>query len=91
MFQGQYLFNGDEVLGPWMARQGDYLRVTGDLIAKKNSNLEIRVLHKNNDEEGNGTDANASIKVSISSAGARDTEEWTDLKELVRYKFTPTT
>ncbi len=89
MFQAQYLFSGASVFSPWMPRQGDDLRVTAELVDKATANLEVRVFHKNREDTTNGTDADASTTITLSSVGRADAE-WTGLEELVRYKFTST-
>src|SRR5688572_20812517 len=96
MFDAQLLFPGAagaaiSVYGPWMPRRGDNLRVTLDFIHRVSSQLTVRVFTKNNEDAGDGNDADAGTSI-VASASGRSTAEWTSgtatLKELVRYKFT---
>jgi len=81
MFDAQLLFPGAagaalSFYSPWFPRQGDNLRVT--------------VFTKNNEDTGDGSDADAGTSI-VASATGRSTAEWTSgtagLKELVRYKY----
>jgi hypothetical protein len=86
MFQGQILLRDQtdtEVYSPWMPRGGDYMIATVEFIAG-NGSITVSVMTKNKEDTGDGTAVTGSL--SLSAAG-RDTDEFSSLKELVRYKF----
>lgn len=82
MFQAQYMFNGDEVLSPWMARGGNRARFMADLIEAVDARVEVRLYHKNRDETGPGTGVGPTILLGTLGLGARTAA---GLKEMVRY------
>ncbi|MCB9915617.1 MAG: hypothetical protein H6828_10785 [Planctomycetes bacterium] len=66
-----------------MPRGGDYMLATVELIAG-NGSITVNVHTKNREDTGNGT----AVSGSLSPSGVgRDTDEFTSLKELVRYEF----
>ena len=81
------------VYSPWMPRGGDYIIATAELIAlEASAQLDVKLFTKDLDDPGEGAQVNSAIKISISVAGRRDSEEWgfdgtTGLKELVRYRY----
>ena len=69
---------------PWFTRQGDHARFSIEVIIIESAQFQLNVYHKNRDETGDGTTTGGSI--ARTSVG-RETAEWTQLKELVRYRF----
>ena len=96
MFQAQILNGGDKVYSPWMARGGDALRATLEVVAVSGATIKIELWTKNSDEAGDGDDADSANGVNIEeSTVGRKTEDWNKqvtstvgIKELVRYKIT---
>jgi hypothetical protein len=88
MFDGQYLFHNVAVYGPWMRRQGDGIRAIGELIAQNTGDVDVTVLTKATDESGDGTAVSGTL--SLDTVGTVQSQEFTGLKDLVRYKFTAT-
>lgn len=97
MFQGQLLNFNSSVYTPWMSRRGDFLRATAELLdVSSTGTLTVEVFTKNSEDPGNGTDADTSKDISLSSGNPLDTTEWgphtgaapQGLQELVRFKFT---
>lgn len=93
MFQAQLLIasgTSSKVFSPWMARRGDNLRATAELVdvSGTGATLTVRVFTKKADESGDGTDANASTTISLTAAGRSDAE-WSgnELLDMVRYQF----
>ncbi len=89
MFQAQLLLSGQTVYSPWFARGGDYVRVTLDLIAASSGvdKLKVEVFTKNREEATDGAVATGTA-IDTATVG-RSSTEYSVLKELVRYKFTP--
>lgn len=96
MFDAQLLFPGAagaalSFYSPWFPRQADNLRVTVDVVGRVSSQLTVRVFTKNNEDTGDGTDADVGTSI-VASATGRASAEWTSgtagLKEMVRYKYT---
>lgn len=90
MFQGQILFSGTSVYSPWMPRGGDYMLASGQLLAKSGSNnLVVTVFTKNQEDTGNGSNADAGVSITLTTAGTIVKGTWgpSVLKEMVRYKF----
>lgn len=91
MFDAQLLHaaasDTTEVYSPWFGRGSDNARFTLDLVdLDSGSKITVEVYHKNADETGDGTLYSGT---SIAENGkGRSTEEWTGLREMVRYKFT---
>ena len=86
MFQAQYLFGGDSMYSPWMARGGDRARVSAELIERNNTDeLHFLGYTKNKDEAGDGTFLSGEPRIILTGVG-QETVEWTGLKELVRYR-----
>ena len=73
------------VYSPWMKRGGDYLRATAEYL-EGTGTLTVEVATKNNEDTGDGS-VIAGTSISLIEAG-RTTEQWGELKELVRYKIT---
>jgi hypothetical protein len=87
MFEAQYLFSGASTFSPWMRRSGDSILFTADLLALHGGRLDVRTWHKNSEDPGPGTAVGTTIQL---SAAGRQTRRSSDLKELVRYRFTCT-
>lgn len=86
MFHGQYLISGDTVYSPWISREGDLLRVHYDAIALgKGALCGLQVFHKNRQDTGPGTMA-GTVTLNVSAVGVTGSE-FSDLKEMVRYKM----
>ncbi len=93
-FQAVLLKTGAAVYSPWIARKGDYLRATAELVAKNFKNLTVQLYTKNKDDTGDGVEVNAATTIVMSSVG-KTTQEWGSgtgigLLELIRYKFSIT-
>ncbi len=86
MFQAQYLFKDNEVYTDWLARQGDTVRLTADLIKKNNADLEILAYIKNEEDEGDGAPIFGQDRLTMTATG-RGVVEWHSLKELVRFRI----
>jgi len=91
MFNAQLLFGSSttslKVYSPWFPRQGDYLRATAEVVALSATSgvtLVVKVFTKNKEDTGDGTAVTGSISL---SAAERGDQEFTSLKELVRYEF----
>ena len=96
MFEGQLLIKSSTaVYSPWMPRQGDYIRATVDLIARKGTtgSLKVQLFTKNHEDPGNGTDVDSTTPTEISAGSVgQSSATWTPttgigLEELVRYRF----
>jgi len=86
MLESQYVFKGTVVYSPWMSRGGDNWRIGVDVvgIAGTSPVLTVHAFHKNSEDPGNG----AAIGTSLSATGVgRHWQEYSGLKEMVRYKF----
>jgi hypothetical protein len=89
MFEAQYLFAGNAVYSPWMARQGDSIRVTLDVVKFNSpSNLTVTLFEKNTETTGDGL-AHGGAAITATAVG-RTTAEYSAVLELVRYKFSVT-
>lgn len=85
------LFSGQNVYGPWMRRQGDYLRATAELIQMKGGvNLVVRAYTKNEEARGDGVDIDSSRTITTATPG-RKLQEWgatgVGVRELIRYQY----
>ena len=90
MFQAQMLISQGTavktpVYSPWTERGGDYLRASVEFI-DGTGELTIEVATKNHTDPGDGT-VISGTSIFIDGAGS-ETEQWTELKEMVRYKIT---
>lgn len=89
MFDGQILIREPAkdtvVYSPWIPREADYVRLTSEYLAGGGT-LLVQAYTKNEEDPGNGTIISGA-SISQSGAGVM-TEEWGDLKELVRLSFT---
>jgi len=96
MFKAQLLEAGSNVYSPWMKRTGDYVRVHAELVDLESSaSLTIKLFTKNLEDTTNGAEVDSSTSIELTAAGI-DSAEWgpstgIGLKELVRYKFEPST
>lgn len=86
MFEAQYIFKGDSVFSPWMARGGDNAIFTADVAGLDgvDSWLEVTAFTKNTEDPGDGTALVTGIK---GDSIGRTNVEYLGLKELVRYQF----
>ena len=84
MFEAQYLFKDDAVYSPWMAREGDTVRGSFDVVELSGVNLEIELVEKNREDTGDGI-ARAQ-KITATTTGIHD-RGWGAVKELVRFRF----
>ena len=83
----QYLWSNDAIYTPWFPRRADHMIVSAQLIEFNNTlGVEIFGFTKNRDEVGDGVQLVAQPSISLKAVG-KVTEEWTALKELVRYKI----
>ncbi|MCB9914837.1 MAG: hypothetical protein H6828_06760 [Planctomycetes bacterium] len=73
------------VYSAWMEREGDYLRASVEFL-DGDGELTIEVVTKKYTDIGDGTVVTGT-SIFIDGEG-NDTNEWGDLKELVRYKMT---
>ena len=89
MFEGQYLFDDAAVYGPWFARQGDRIKIVGELIKKNTANIDVSLYTKAPEDSGDGTLVTGG-NLTLSTEGTVADKEYSVLKELVRYKFTAT-
>jgi hypothetical protein len=89
MFQAQILMGGNVVYGPWMARGGDYARVTLEQAVSSSCNITVVLFTKKHDDPGNGTAVSGSL---AGSGLGRTTAEFPNgangMNDLVRYQFT---
>jgi len=92
MFQAQLLLGTHTVLGPWMARGGDSMIITLDLVATNGTGtekLKMEVFTKVKDASGDGTAATLSSPTGIdTNTVGRTQATYNGLNDLVRYKFT---
>jgi len=84
MFEAQYLLEGATVYGPWVARGGDNLLFTADLVSLSDGKLEVRVYHKALEDEGDGVSVGPTLVATAVGQSARITK---GLKDLVRYQY----
>jgi hypothetical protein len=91
MFPAQYLFGTSIAFGPWMRRQGDYLRYTFELIQNNVATLNVTVWTKNTEDVGDGLQISGTV-TGLAAPG-RTTLEVPNgaisvgMKELVRFRF----
>jgi hypothetical protein len=74
------------VFSPWETRFADNIRVIVEVAAIYNASITIDLYEKNIDDIGDGTSKAGSI--STASVGRTAPQEWTAVKEMVRYKIT---
>lgn len=87
MFEAQYLFTGDEVYSPWMARGGDNVIITVDLISRTGSAaLTISLFDKNSETPGDGGVVSGG-NLTSGGPGTREDKEYNGVLEMVRYKI----
>ncbi len=87
MFQAQYLPVNTVVYTPWFARGGDLMRASAELVARSASEtVTITPFTKADTDAGDGAAATGTL--TLSSVG-RQTAEFSNLKNLVRYKIDP--
>lgn len=90
MFEAQYLFKDNLVFSPWMERQGDLVQISGELVdatvaGAETTRVRVQVFTKNREEPGPGTQVGGNLFLQY--VGKSDWMEYSDLKELVRYRF----
>ena len=87
LFETTTLSRGEAIYSRWIARGGDNLILTADLVSRDNGTLKVTVFHKSRGEAGDGSNADGGAGTDISlSAVGRESEEWMGVKELVRYR-----
>ena len=88
---GQTLEAGAVVWSPWFPRGADNGVFTYELIdTGASATLTVAVFHKNTDETGPGADTSASW-ADVDSNTNFQAAKVTDLKEMVRFKYTAAT
>ncbi|HHK42335.1 MAG TPA: hypothetical protein ENJ50_07950 [Planctomycetaceae bacterium] len=92
MFEAQLLYGTSTVYSPWFPRSGDYFIGTLDVISLDGATLTLEVFTKNQEDSGDGVNADTSVSIRASAAGRASAEWGPDdsggIKELVRYKMT---
>lgn len=73
------------VYSTWIPRGGDNVRVAIEVLANSFTKMTVQVFHKNRSEVGDGTAFTPSTSVVFEPATGRQVEEWSGLKELVRF------
>jgi len=90
MFHGQLLIQSTtRVFSPWFPRQGDDFKPTVEVIDIKRTagDFKVHVFTKSSETTGNGTNADATLSLSLQAAGT-DSAIWQGkVNELVRYQF----
>ncbi len=90
MFHGQLLIQSTtKVFSPWFPRQGDDFKPTVEVIDIKRTSghFKVHVFTKSSETTGNGSDADATLFLSLTSTGT-DSKIWQGkVNELVRYQF----
>jgi len=80
--------NNDEqfvVHGVWVPRRGDNVRLTVEVVDNQGVDLEVRVLHKNYEDVGDGT--TTGVTASFNETAGRQTLELLGAKELIRFEL----
>jgi len=94
MFHAQLLKSGSNVYGPWIERKGDNLIARADAVdLAVGATLTVRLFTKNIEDTGNGDEVWSGTTIQLTSPG-RGVARWLSnsgigIKELVRYKFEP--
>ncbi|MBK8977638.1 MAG: hypothetical protein IPM29_17145 [Planctomycetes bacterium] len=87
------------LFSPWFARQGDYVRISGELVANSGSTIQIELFTKNSETVGDGQTVDSETTLALSTVGVPATQEFgpnassnsaQGILELVRYKITIT-
>ncbi len=102
MFDAQTLISKGtayKILSPWMARGGDYLLASFDVVAVDGCSVTVTLFSKNSEVSGDGTSASTTT-VTLSAVGVTS-QQWRSggaggtsnatLDELVRFEFHVTT
>lgn len=75
------------VYSPWFPREGDNGRFTLEVVAISEATITLEVFHKNTEDTGDGTAYGDATNILFDNKSGRTTQEWTGLKELVRFRY----
>lgn len=88
MFEAQYLFSQNEVLGPWVSRQADNIRIRLDFIENTSTNnLLVELWEKDTEDTGDGSAATGGSAIDTNATDVLTVSEYQGVKELVRFRM----
>ncbi|MEE9394026.1 MAG: hypothetical protein V3W41_16115 [Planctomycetota bacterium] len=88
MFEAQLLNYNSKVFSPWMARGGDNLVFSAEVIDKNlTSAFTIQLFEKNTETTGSGDPVAGGPTLDFTTAVSKTSSPAEGLKELVRYEF----